>query len=98
MTGEAESERRSIDTHRLQTWLAQHIVGFRGPLAITKFEGGQSNPTYRINTPSGAYVLRRKPPGRLLPSAHAVDREFRVLSAVRSSSVPVANVHAYCND
>ena len=86
------------DLARLSAWLADHVTGFRGPAALTKFEGGQSNPTFRIDSPSGAYVLRAKPRGDLLPSAHAVDREFRVLAALAGSGVPVARVHAYCAD
>ena len=66
----------------LALYLQQHIEGFQGPLASTKFKGGQSNPTYLLEAASGSYVLRRKPPGTLLASAHAVDREFRVLQAL----------------
>jgi aminoglycoside phosphotransferase (APT) family kinase protein len=79
---------------RLEPWLAAHVTGFRGPVTVTRFEGGQSNPTYRLDAASGSYVLRRKPPGVLLPSAHAVDREFRVLAALKGSGVPVPRVHA----
>lgn len=82
----------------LEPWLSAHVAGFRGPARLHRFEGGQSNPTYRLDSPSGAYVLRRKPPGTLLPSAHAVDREFRVMSALRGSGVPVPRTHAYCDD
>ncbi|HET9484026.1 MAG TPA: phosphotransferase, partial [Xanthomonadales bacterium] len=60
----------------LARWLEAHVPEFRGPLTATKFKGGQSNPTYRIATPTGSFVLRRKPPGKLLASAHAVDREY----------------------
>jgi len=74
----------------LSAWLEAHVPGFRGPLAATKFKGGQSNPTYRIDAASGTYVLRRKPAGRLLASAHAVDREYRVLSALHGGPVPAA--------
>src|SRR5215475_13026 len=80
----------------LASYLEAHVEGFRGPLRATKFKGGQSNPTYLIEAASGHYVLRRKPPGRLLASAHAVDREFRVLGAVRGSSVPVAQPLHLC--
>ena len=82
----------------LATYLETHVDGFRGPLAATKFKGGQSNPTYRIDAASGTYVLRRKPPGPLLPSAHAVDREFRVLQALHGTSVPVAKPMHLCRD
>jgi aminoglycoside phosphotransferase (APT) family kinase protein len=82
----------------LADYLTQHVPGFRGPLTASKFEGGQSNPTYRIDAASGRYVLRRKPPGVLLPSAHAVDREFRVLRALQGSAVPVARALHLCSD
>ncbi len=82
----------------LATCLEAHVDGFRGPLTATKFKGGQSNPTYRIDAASGTYVLRRKPPGPLLPSAHAVDREFRVLQALHGTSVPVAKPLHLCRD
>jgi len=92
----------------LAAYLEAHVTGFRGPLTATKFKGGQSNPTYLIEAASGRYVLRRKPPGKLLASAHAVDREFRVLSALsdagragaalRGSSVPVAQPLHLCTD
>ncbi len=87
-----------LDLTRLAAWCAAHIAGFRGPLTAARFAGGQSNPTYRLASPSGQYVLRRKPPGPLLPSAHAVDREFRVLHALQGSGVPVPSVHALCED
>ncbi|WP_290889011.1 phosphotransferase family protein [Arenimonas sp.] len=74
----------------LADYLQAQVPGFRGPLTATKFKGGQSNPTYRIDAASGTYVLRRKPPGVLLPSAHAVDREFRVLQALHGGPAPVA--------
>ncbi|MEQ1512775.1 MAG: phosphotransferase family protein [Lysobacteraceae bacterium] len=82
----------------LAAYLEAHVAGFRGPLTATKFKGGQSNPTYRIDAASGTYVLRRKPPGQLLPSAHAVDREFRVLQALHGTSVPVAQPLHLCSD
>ncbi len=82
----------------LATYLETHVDGFRGPLTATKFKGGQSNPTYRIDAASGTYVLRRKPPGALLPSAHAVDREFRVLQALHGSAAPVARPLHLCAD
>ncbi len=82
----------------LSQYLESHVAGFRGPLTATKFKGGQSNPTYLIEADSGRYVLRRKPPGKLLPSAHAVDREFRVLQALHGTSVPVAQPLHLCTD
>ena len=82
----------------LEAWLRTHVDGFRGPVAAERFAGGQSNPSYRLDTGSGAYVLRRKPPGVLLPSAHAVDREFRVMAALADTPVPVPRVHALCQD
>lgn len=82
----------------LERWLASHVVGYRGPAGLSRFSGGQSNPTFRLDAPSGSYVLRRKPIGETLPSAHAVDREFRVLSALRNTDVPVPHVHAIGND
>ena len=77
-----------IDAAQLEAYLAANIKGFAGPLAVKQFKGGQSNPTYLLETPARRYVLRRKPPGKLLPSAHAVDREFRVISALHAPSVP----------
>ena len=82
----------------LAAYLERQVEGFRGPLVSSKFKGGQSNPTYRIDAASGTYVLRRKPPGQLLASAHAVDREFRVLSALHGSAVPVAQPLHLCRD
>lgn len=82
----------------LAAYLEAHVDGFRAPLTAIKFKGGQSNPTYRIDAASGTYVLRRKPPGQLLPSAHAVDREFRVLQALHGTSVPVAQPLHLCSD
>jgi aminoglycoside phosphotransferase (APT) family kinase protein len=91
---------RSLDlpAESLATYLEANVAGFRGPLTATKFKGGQSNPTYRIDAASGTYVLRRKPPGQLLPSAHAVDREFRVLQALYGTMVPVAQPLHLCSD
>ena len=82
----------------LSDYLQAHVPGFRGPLTATKFKGGQSNPTYLVEAASGRYVLRRKPPGKLLPSAHAVDREFRVLQALHGTAVPVAQPLHLCTD
>jgi aminoglycoside phosphotransferase (APT) family kinase protein len=82
----------------LEAWLSRHVEGFRGPVAAERFAGGQSNPTYKLEAGSGEYVLRRKPPGPLLPSAHAVDREFRVMRAIAETAVPVPRVYALCED
>jgi aminoglycoside phosphotransferase (APT) family kinase protein len=87
-----------IDVGQLERYLATHINGFGGPLTVRQFKGGQSNPTYLLETPGRRYVLRRKPPGKLLPSAHAVDREYRVISALRTQSFPVAEPLVYCAD
>ncbi len=87
-----------IDAARLEKYLAAHIAGFSGPLTIKQFKGGQSNPTYLLETPARRYVLRRKPPGKLLPSAHAVDREYRVIRALHAQGFPVAEPLAYCDD
>src|SRR3954464_1444880 len=96
MTDTATSGDLPLD--RLQAWLCEHVEGFRGPLAAERFAGGQSNPSYRLDASSGQYVLRRKPSGPLLPSAHAVDREFRVMRALAGTQVPVPRVHALCED
>jgi aminoglycoside phosphotransferase (APT) family kinase protein len=82
----------------LSAYLERHVEGFRGPATSSKFKGGQSNPTYLIEAASGRYVLRRKPPGKLLSSAHAVDREFRVLQALYGCAVPVAAPLHLCAD
>jgi aminoglycoside phosphotransferase (APT) family kinase protein len=83
---------------RLEAYLAREVPGFAGPLSVRQFKGGQSNPTYLLETPARAYVLRRKPPGKLLPSAHAVDREFRVIRALASQGFPVAKPVVYCDN
>jgi len=85
-------------TDRLVAWMAEHVEGFRGPLEVEQFRGGQSNPTFRLAAGSKRYVLRRKPPGKLLPSAHAVDREYRVITALGGTDVPVARSYALCLD
>ena len=87
-----------MDAARLEQYLAAQIEGFAGPLTIQQFKGGQSNPTYFLQTPARCYVLRRKPPGKLLPSAHAVDREYRVIHALHGQGFPVAEPLAYCAD
>jgi aminoglycoside phosphotransferase (APT) family kinase protein len=88
----------ALDAARLETYLMREVAGFGGPLAIKQFKGGQSNPTYLLETPARRYVLRRKPPGKLLPSAHAVDREYRVIRALHAQNFPVAAPLAYCAD
>jgi aminoglycoside phosphotransferase (APT) family kinase protein len=87
-----------IDEARLAEYLAAEMPGFAGPLTVRQFQGGQSNPTYHLATPGGDYVLRKKPPGTLMPSAHAVDREFAVQSALAGSPVPVAPMRLLCRD
>ncbi|MCE0505581.1 phosphotransferase family protein [Roseivivax sp. GX 12232] len=87
-----------LDRQAVAAWMEDNIPGYAGPLSVTKFEIGQSNPTYRLNAGSGSYVLRRKPEGALLKSAHAVDREFRVQRALWDSDVPVPRVIALCED
>jgi aminoglycoside phosphotransferase (APT) family kinase protein len=87
-----------IDEAALAGYLAAHVAGFRGPLRVWQFAGGQSNPTYLLEGAEQRYVLRRKPPGRLLPSAHQVDREYRVLSALGATDVPVPRTFCLCED
>ena len=87
-----------LDIAALTHYLESHIDGFKGPIELEKFSGGQSNPTFKVNAASGTYVLRRQPPGKLLKSAHAVDREYRILSALASTDVPVAKVFHLCED
>ncbi len=90
---------RSLDTRAVDAWLRDNMPGWRGPIQeARKFATGQSNPTFLLVTPGGRYVLRRKPPGKLLKSAHAVDREFRVQKALWGSQVPVPRVHVLCED
>jgi aminoglycoside phosphotransferase (APT) family kinase protein len=80
----------------LSRWCEAHVDGFRGPVSVKKFTTGQSNPTYLLTARSGRYVLRRKPPGALLPSAHAVDREYRVMGALANTGIPVPRMLALC--
>jgi aminoglycoside phosphotransferase (APT) family kinase protein len=87
-----------FDRSSLEHWMAKNVAGFVGPLQVEQFKGGQSNPTYKLVTPARSYVLRRKPPGKLLPGAHAVDREYRVISALRAQGFPVAEPLALCED
>lgn len=90
--------RYRLDEAALDAWMRGHVEGYAGPLTVRQFKGGQSNPTYELSTPARAYVLRRKPPGVLLPSAHAVDREFQVISALYAQGFPVARPYALCTD
>ena len=87
-----------FDVGTLERYLRERIEGFRGPLTVRQFRGGQSNPTYYLEAGGREYVLRRKPPGKLLPSAHAVDREYRVMTALRDSDVPVPRTWCLCAD
>ena len=92
------SARHPIDAGALAAYLRANVGRFDGALSIEQFQGGQSNPTYRVTAGPRRYVLRRKPPGHLLPSAHAVEREFRVLTALAGSEVPVPRTFALCED
>ena len=95
---ETTNIRAAIDVERLTHFLTANLPGFQVPLEVRQFKGGQSNPTYQLVTPNHNYVLRRKPPGKLLPSAHAVDREFKVISALGAVGFPVARAYALCQD
>ncbi|MGK2911426.1 MAG: phosphotransferase [Sphingobium sp.] len=87
-----------FDEAALAKWMESNVAGYAGPLTVEQFKGGQSNPTYRLRTPTRDYVLRRKPPGQLLKGAHAVDREARVLRGVEQAGLPVAHVYGLCTD
>jgi len=87
-----------FDEGRLGDWMRLHVDESRGPLTVEKFKGGQSNPTYKITTPRKTYVLRRVPAGPIVQGAHAIEREFRVLSALKPVEFPVAEVYAFCSD
>jgi len=89
---------QQLDTASLGAYLARHIDGFGGTLSAEKFEGGQSNPTFKLTAGGKSYVLRRKPPGELLKSAHAVDREYRVITALQNTDVPVPRTYVLCED
>jgi len=98
-SGLAETpEHLKFDEPGLIRFMNQHVVGFEAPVSIKKFKGGQSNPTYLLTTPSGKYVLRRKPPGKLLPSAHAVDREYKVMTALHAQGFATPKTYALCDD
>lgn len=87
-----------LDEAALVEWMQGHVPDFAGPLGIEQFKGGQSNPTYKLQTPGRSYVLRRKPPGALLKGAHAVDREVKVLAALGKTGFPVPHVYGLCTD
>ena len=92
----AESHR--FDEAALASWMSANVEGYAGPLEVRQFKGGQSNPTYQLVTPGKTYVMRRKPPGKLLPSAHAVDREYKVITALYPTGFPVARSYGLCTD
>ncbi|MDP3856057.1 phosphotransferase [Phenylobacterium sp.] len=111
MTDTAEQEREALnsgtkpvaESHKfdeasLLAWMEANVEGFQGPLEVRQFKGGQSNPTYQLVTPAKKYVMRRKPPGKLLPSAHAVDREYKVITALYPTGFPVARSYGLCTD
>jgi aminoglycoside phosphotransferase (APT) family kinase protein len=98
-TGTKEvAEAHRFDEARLAAWMQANVEGYQGPLEVRQFKGGQSNPTYQLVTPGKKYVMRRKPPGKLLPSAHAVDREFKVINALYPTGFPVARPYGLCVD
>jgi aminoglycoside phosphotransferase (APT) family kinase protein len=99
MVGTIEvAERDKLDLDALGAWMTANVAGYAGPLTYAKFAGGQSNPTYRLDTPDRAYVLRRKPFGPILPSAHAVDREYRVIAGLHPTGFPVPRPYGLCED
>ncbi|HCJ20925.1 MAG TPA: phosphotransferase family protein, partial [Erythrobacter sp.] len=94
----AVPEADQLDLAALTAWFEANVDGFSGPISYTKFKGGQSNPTYRIDTPDRSYVLRRQPFGKLLPSAHAVDREYKAMHALGPTGFPVPKTYGLCED
>ncbi|MGB8856490.1 MAG: phosphotransferase, partial [Burkholderiales bacterium] len=96
----AVSDKHRFDNAALEKYLSRNVDGFNGPLTVEQFKGGQSNPTFKLLTPQRNYVMRAKPgpASKLLPSAHAVDREYRVLTALHGTDVPVAKTYALCED
>ncbi|MDB5427445.1 MAG: phosphotransferase family protein, partial [Phenylobacterium sp.] len=94
----AVAESHRFDEASLDRWMRANVAGYAGPLEVRQFKGGQSNPTYQLITPGKKYVLRRKPPGKLLPSAHAVDREYKVITALGTTGFPVAKTYGLCTD
>lgn len=91
-------EAHRFDQAKLERYLEQHLDGYAGPLTIKQFSSGQSNPTFQLTTPDRRYVLRKKPPGKLLPSAHMIEREYRVFTALADTDVPVPVTHLLCED
>jgi aminoglycoside phosphotransferase (APT) family kinase protein len=94
----AVRDNHRFDESRLEHYLREHIPNFRGPLTVQQFVGGQSNPTFLLETPDARFVMRKKPPGTLLPSAHQVEREYRIIKALAATDVPVPRVHLLCED
>ena len=94
----AVREGHQFDEAALVRWMASHVEGFAGPVTVTQFKGGQSNPTYRLSTPGRDYVMRRKPPGQLLKGAHAIEREAQVLTALGGIGFPVPHIFGLCTD
>ncbi len=94
----ATPQHLKFDERALERFMASHVDGFEGPARVEKFKGGQSNPTYLVSTPRKKYVLRRKPPGKLLPSAHAVEREYKVMTALNAKGFPAPKTFANCED
>jgi len=92
------SEQLRFDTNALRDYMEDHVEGFSGPVEVRQFRGGQSCPTYLLESAGRKYVLRRKPPGVLLPSAHAVDREYRIITALGKTDVPVPATYCLCTD
>src|SRR5438034_3794928 len=91
-------ENHRFDESSLERHLIEHVADFRGPLTVQQFVGGQSNPTFMLQTPRERYVMRKKPPGELLQSAHQVEREYRIIRALANTDVPVPRVHVLCED
>ncbi len=92
------ADSHKFDENALREYMEAHVDGYEGPLDVSQFKGGQSNPTYQLVTPGQKYVMRRKPPGKLLPSAHAVDREYKVITAMGKTDFPVPRTFAMCDD
>ena len=92
------AEAHRFDAAALERYMREHVPGFSGTLEVEQFKGGQSNPTFRLRAGARTYVMRRKPPGKLLPSAHAVDREYRVITALARTGVPVPRTYSLCTD
>lgn len=94
----ATPDHLKIDDAALTRYMSAHVASFEGPIDVQKFKGGQSNPTYLVSTPSKKYVVRRKPPGKLLPSAHAIEREYKVMTALGTQGFPVPKTYTLCED